>query len=325
MQARRATEAKVAFLEAKAYNRLVEGTDAHAKNYSLPHTATGSHFAPLYDVASALPHLRMPDWAEQKLTLAMSVGKHYRILEIARRHWEGEAERAGVELDVLTSRRVEMAAALPSAVSASVDALTDLDIDQDEVQHFVEVGTAHAHRALRTMDDTGSERAPKRVPQTNSQPRPGDLGATKYRGRFGSKHNSEPEITLEWQRTICNSSRKRDTAHGRSRDTGHDRARIGNKRYQRSIDTAATLRRTRPQRPTEAPRAIVAVMRWKRQPVQNSRSQRRRGHGLCQRGTRRISPIRVSSVRGHTSHHFQWQRNDAWSGIAADAVAATTP
>jgi serine/threonine-protein kinase HipA len=63
------------FVGALAFNWLIGGSDGHAKNYSLLHGSGGRvRFAPLYDLASALPY---PDLNTPKLKLAMKYGSHY--------------------------------------------------------------------------------------------------------------------------------------------------------------------------------------------------------------------------------------------------------
>jgi len=68
-----------------AFNWLVAGTDAHAKNYAL---LLGSEsrirLAPLYDLASALPY---PGMRPIGLKLAMKIGGEYGLRNIAARHW----------------------------------------------------------------------------------------------------------------------------------------------------------------------------------------------------------------------------------------------
>ncbi len=83
------------FMRACAYNFVIAGTDAHAKNYSVL-LAPGGRFrlAPLYDVASWLPYSDGP-----KHKLAMSVGGHYLYERIQPRHWEQEAKLCGYDAD----------------------------------------------------------------------------------------------------------------------------------------------------------------------------------------------------------------------------------
>jgi serine/threonine-protein kinase HipA len=58
------------FADALIWKRLIGGTDAHAKNYSILLAADQARLAPLYDIASALPYGRH----ERKLRLAMRSG-----------------------------------------------------------------------------------------------------------------------------------------------------------------------------------------------------------------------------------------------------------
>ena len=44
------------FADALAFNWLIAGTDAHAKNYSLLLAGNQIRLAPLYDIASILPY-----------------------------------------------------------------------------------------------------------------------------------------------------------------------------------------------------------------------------------------------------------------------------
>jgi serine/threonine-protein kinase HipA len=74
------------FLEAVAFNWLIAGTDAHAKNYGLLLGAGGAvRLAPLYDLLSAAPYpMRLPI---QKITLAMRVGREYGVRRVGAPHW----------------------------------------------------------------------------------------------------------------------------------------------------------------------------------------------------------------------------------------------
>lgn len=93
------------FLNALAWNWLIAGTDAHAKNYSLLLSGPDVRLAPLYDIASALPY----DVHERKLRMAMKIGGDYRVYP-ARSMWPRAAEEAGVEPAALVDRVRELAA-----------------------------------------------------------------------------------------------------------------------------------------------------------------------------------------------------------------------
>jgi serine/threonine-protein kinase HipA len=103
------------FLDAIAYNWLIAGTDAHAKNYSLLLGQNGTvRLAPLYDLASILPY---PAVDMSKVKLAMKIGGEYRLRNIGLRHWQKLA--AGLRLDeIKTIERITiMAQTLPDQVA----------------------------------------------------------------------------------------------------------------------------------------------------------------------------------------------------------------
>lgn len=82
------------FVKATALNRVLGGTDAHARNFSLLIGAGGNaRLAPLYDLASALPY---PGRFAPRLKLAMKVGGEARLGYIRARHWERFAADVGL-------------------------------------------------------------------------------------------------------------------------------------------------------------------------------------------------------------------------------------
>jgi serine/threonine-protein kinase HipA len=102
------------FVDALAFNWLIGGTDAHAKNYSLLIGAEGrARLAPLYDVASILPY----DFDLQKVRLAMKIGGAYRLRDNGSRQWEKLATELRLKADDLQARVRTMAVAVPDHVS----------------------------------------------------------------------------------------------------------------------------------------------------------------------------------------------------------------
>src|SRR6266478_6032745 len=81
---------------------LLAKTDGHGKNFSLHHRSGGTYgLTPLYDVLSAWPIIGQGknQLAPEKAKLAMSLrGRraHYRLNEIAGRHWQELAQRTAV-------------------------------------------------------------------------------------------------------------------------------------------------------------------------------------------------------------------------------------
>ena len=79
------------FFDALAFNYLIGGTDAHAKNYSVFHGNRRVRLAPLYDMASAFPYYDL-----KQLKLAMKIGSHYELAYVTDRDWDALGEIAGL-------------------------------------------------------------------------------------------------------------------------------------------------------------------------------------------------------------------------------------
>ncbi len=123
MPPRVAEEAVWRFFDALAWNWLIAGTDAHAKNYSLLLAGGEVRFAPLYDVASALPY----GVHERKLRFAMKIGGDYRVYTHYNT-WKAAAQDLGVDTDhaldrVLRLTELVSAAFAEAAATPEVAAL----------------------------------------------------------------------------------------------------------------------------------------------------------------------------------------------------------
>lgn len=81
------------FFDALAFNYLIGGTDAHAKNYTLLHGIGRVRLAPLYDIASAFPY-----YDAKQLKLAMKIGNHYGLTEITDRDWDALGRMASLSI-----------------------------------------------------------------------------------------------------------------------------------------------------------------------------------------------------------------------------------
>ena len=118
-QSRASQEDVESFAEALAFNWLIAGTDAHAKNYSLLSGPEGEvRLAPFYDLASALPYHAL-DF--RKLKLAMKIGGEYRVWKIGPSQWEKRAGELRVDRDALLGRVVIMALELPDQATTVLD------------------------------------------------------------------------------------------------------------------------------------------------------------------------------------------------------------
>lgn len=117
MPPRVADDAIWRFFDALAWNWLIAGTDAHAKNYSLLLAGGDVRLAPLYDVASALPY----GTDERKLRFAMKIGGDYRVY--ARRNpWGKAADDLGVDPERALARVRQLAARAPDAFADAASA-----------------------------------------------------------------------------------------------------------------------------------------------------------------------------------------------------------
>jgi serine/threonine-protein kinase HipA len=91
------TKDRANFMRSQLVFYLLAATDGHAKNFSIYLSPSGFRMTPLYDVMSIFPAVRKRQVAWQKGKLAMAVGRsrHYRLKEIALRHFEETATQVG--------------------------------------------------------------------------------------------------------------------------------------------------------------------------------------------------------------------------------------
>jgi serine/threonine-protein kinase HipA len=106
------TRALAGFLDNLAFNWIIAGTDAHAKNYSVLLSGAQVRLAPAYDVASALPY---EDMYLPKLKMAMRIGGEYGVDRIDQRHWRRFAEAVGFDPDRTLQRIGQLAAHVGAA------------------------------------------------------------------------------------------------------------------------------------------------------------------------------------------------------------------
>ncbi len=112
------------FLRACIVFWLLAAIDGHAKNVSIE-LRPGGRFAlaPFYDVLSAYPMIARGEMDRHRIRMAMAAigkSKHYRHLEIVRRHWLSTARAGGVpERDT-----EEILVSLADTVKGAIDAVT---------------------------------------------------------------------------------------------------------------------------------------------------------------------------------------------------------
>lgn len=82
------------FFDALCFNLAMQGTDAHAKNYSIMLAGDSARLAPLYDMASHAPY---PLPAGQSLKLSMALDGEYRMNGVGIGHLEKAARLLGLD------------------------------------------------------------------------------------------------------------------------------------------------------------------------------------------------------------------------------------
>jgi serine/threonine-protein kinase HipA len=142
-----AEEAVWRFADALAWNWLIAGTDAHAKNYSLLLAAGQVRLAPLYDVASALPY----GTDEHKLRLAMKVGKSYAV-HPREDCWPAAAEALDLDAEALHARVHELTEAAPDAFSAAAGAPEVEALASDLPARLIDLIGDRSRRCLELLD-----------------------------------------------------------------------------------------------------------------------------------------------------------------------------
>ena len=146
MAPRDADAAVCRFADALIWNWLIGGTDAHAKNYSLLLAGDQVRFAPIYDVASALPY----GMHEKKLRMAMKLGSSYDVFP-HHNSWPRAARDLGLKVDTLIDRVRELAAAAPRAFDDAAHATDVVALDRPLPATLVDLVADRAERCVRLV------------------------------------------------------------------------------------------------------------------------------------------------------------------------------
>lgn len=141
---------QAAFFDAFAYNVLVGGTDAHAKNYSLLLRGRRVALAPLYDVASYAPYLQRGEAVRS----SMKVGKHWEVRDVTVQDWVDVAAALALGKDEALGRVERLRQGLPGALQAAAAGIPghfrqDADRIADTVsrqRHLTSAGLSQAVR-----------------------------------------------------------------------------------------------------------------------------------------------------------------------------------
>lgn len=125
------------FVDALAFNWIIAGTDAHAKNYGLLLSANQIRLAPLYDIASFLPY---DDSHGHKVTLAMKVGDDYRLRSTDRkRAWEHAADELKLNRTKVLQRVRDLANRIPGAFGQAAEQAEVIGLQTDLPHRLAEL------------------------------------------------------------------------------------------------------------------------------------------------------------------------------------------
>lgn len=150
----RAQEDVQRFVDALAFNWLIGGTDAHAKNYALLIGAEGrARLAPLYDIASILPY----GFDIQQVRLAMKVGRNYRLQDVGPRQWRKLAAELRLDADALVQRVRDMANMLPDHLSAIRQTAEKEGLDHPLIELLSDALSDRARHCLDVIDRGAGE------------------------------------------------------------------------------------------------------------------------------------------------------------------------
>ena len=131
------------FVDSVAFNWLIVGTDAHAKNYAVLIGAQGRvRLAPLYDLASALPYNSQIDLNKAKLS--MKLGGEYHLSDIQARHWRRMAEEIRLDPDRVIQRVDDFARQMPDHIADTQRRMTNEGIEHPLVARLDRRLTARA-------------------------------------------------------------------------------------------------------------------------------------------------------------------------------------
>lgn len=145
----RPTDDVGAFVDALAFNWLIAGTDAHAKNYSILHGGGGRvRLAPLYDVASVLPY---DGFDLRRIKLAMKIGGEYRVYNIGLRQWRKLATELGFDQSEILSRVKNLISVAPERVAYVREQTLRAGLTHPIIDRLAAALTTRAEQCLRTI------------------------------------------------------------------------------------------------------------------------------------------------------------------------------
>jgi serine/threonine-protein kinase HipA len=137
------------FVSALAFNWIIGGTDAHAKNYALLHASGGRiRLAPLYDVASILPY---PGVDPKRAKLAMKIGGEYELDMIGSRQWRKLADANRLNANEIMSKILLMIDNMPDAIAGELAACREEGLDHPILGKLADILNKRARKLASLM------------------------------------------------------------------------------------------------------------------------------------------------------------------------------
>ncbi|HEY6876657.1 MAG TPA: type II toxin-antitoxin system HipA family toxin [Polyangiales bacterium] len=166
------------FVDALAFNWMIGGTDAHAKNYSLLHGRGPSlRLAPLYDLASALPD---KDLDQRRPKMAMKIGKTYSLREVSGSNFQALAKDLALHPDEVVERVFRLANAVHAEVGGVRDRARQQGLKSTFLDHLTKLIFARAEACLQTLGRARQNLRPKE--QASAGTEPADSHEYTFRG-----------------------------------------------------------------------------------------------------------------------------------------------
>ncbi len=138
------------FVDSLAYNWLIGGTDAHAKNYGFLIAPGGQiRMAPLYDLSSALPYPKQVDL--RRAGLAMKIGGSYKLREINLKQWSKFADELRVDSDKLIQRIRRLAESLPAESRRIGAELEEQGLKHDVIPRLIAEISERSNFCLKSL------------------------------------------------------------------------------------------------------------------------------------------------------------------------------
>ena len=138
-----------------AWNWIIGGTDAHAKNYSLLLARDQVRLAPLYDMSSYLPYLEQTGpgqehLRERDITMAMRIGGSYE-LSPPRNTWPAAAADLGISADELLTIVRGLTEAAPDAFATAAAAPDVAELGSPVVERLIDRVADRAARCAAVL------------------------------------------------------------------------------------------------------------------------------------------------------------------------------